>query len=29
MWFPLALITALFWGGSDLFSKMGTDSRDK
>ena len=29
MWFPLALITALFWGGSDLFSKMGTDPRDK
>lgn len=29
MWFPLALVTALFWGGSDLFSKMGTDPRDK
>lgn len=29
MWFPLALITALFWGGSDLFSKMGTDPRDR
>ena len=29
MWFLLALITALFWGGSDLFSKMGTDPRDK
>lgn len=29
MWFILALITALFWGGSDLFSKMGTDPRDK
>lgn len=29
MWFVLALITALFWGGSDLFSKMGTDPRDK
>lgn len=29
MWFPLALITALFWGGSDLFSKMGADPRDK
>lgn len=29
MWFIFALITALFWGGSDLFSKMGTDPRDK
>lgn len=29
MWFPLALITALFWGGSDLFSKMGTNPKDK
>lgn len=29
MWFILALITALCWGGSDLFSKMGTDPRDK
>lgn len=29
MWFLLALVTALFWGGSDLFSKMGTDPRDK
>ncbi len=29
MWFPLALLTAGFWGGSDLFSKMGTDPRDK
>lgn len=29
MWFPLAIITAVFWGGSDLFSKMGTDPRDK
>lgn len=29
MWFPLGLISALFWGGSDLFSKMGTDPRDK
>lgn len=29
MWFVLALITALCWGGSDLFSKMGTDPRDK
>ncbi len=29
MWFILALVTALFWGGSDLFSKMGTDPRDK
>lgn len=29
MWFLFALITAFFWGGSDLFSKMGTDPRDK
>lgn len=29
MWFVLALVTALCWGGSDLFSKMGTDPRDK
>lgn len=29
MWFPLALLTAGFWGGSDLLSKMGTDPRDK
>lgn len=29
MWFPLALITAIFWGGSDLFSKMGTNPKDK
>lgn len=29
MWFALALITAFCWGGSDLFSKMGTDPRDK
>lgn len=29
MWFILALVTALCWGGSDLFSKMGTDPRDK
>ena len=28
-WFPLALITTIFWGGSDLFSKMGSDPRDK
>ena len=29
MWFLFSLLTALAWGGSDLFSKMGTDSRDK
>ncbi len=29
MWFVLALIAALFWGGADLFAKMGTDPRDK
>lgn len=29
MWFILALVTAFFWGGSDLFTKMGTDPRDK
>ena len=29
MWFIFSLITALAWGGSDLFSKMGTNPRDK
>lgn len=29
MWFVLALIAALFWGGADLFAKMGTDPRDR
>lgn len=30
MWFWLALITLLFWSGSDLFSKIGCrDSKDK
>lgn len=29
MWFILALITIMFWGGSDLFSKMGSNSDDK
>lgn len=29
MWFPFALLTAIFWGGSDLFSKMGTNPKDK
>lgn len=29
MWFTMALITIFFWGGSDLFSKMGTDPNDK
>ncbi|MEG1427933.1 MAG: hypothetical protein RSC76_09620, partial [Oscillospiraceae bacterium] len=29
MWFVFSLITALCWGGSDLFSKMGTNPRDK
>ncbi len=29
MWFLFSLITALCWGGSDLFSKMGTNPRDK
>lgn len=29
MWFILSLITIFFWGGSDLFSKMGSKSDDK
>lgn len=29
MWFTFSLITALAWGGSDLFSKMGTNPKDK
>ena len=29
MWFLFALCTILFWGGSDLFSKMATDPKDK
>ena len=29
MWFVFSLLTALAWGGSDLFSKMGTDAKDK
>lgn len=29
MWFIFSLITALAWGGSDLFSKMGTNPKDK
>lgn len=29
MWFILSLITIAFWGGSDLFSKMGSKSTDK
>lgn len=29
MWFILSLITIIFWGGSDLFSKMGSKSTDK
>lgn len=29
MWFILSLVTIMFWGGSDLFSKMGSDSTDK
>ncbi len=29
MWFVLSLITIMFWGGSDLFSKMGSDPNDK
>jgi drug/metabolite transporter (DMT)-like permease len=28
MWFILSLLTVFFWGGSDLFSKMGTNPRD-
>lgn len=29
MWFILSLITIVFWGGSDLFSKMGSNASDK
>lgn len=29
MWFILSLITIFFWGGSDFFSKKGTDPQDK
>ncbi|MBQ6825710.1 MAG: DMT family transporter [Clostridia bacterium] len=29
MWFIFALITIFFWGGSDLFSKMGSNPKDK
>ncbi|MCL1905960.1 MAG: DMT family transporter [Clostridiales bacterium] len=29
MWFMFSLITIFFWGGSDLFSKKGTDPKDK
>lgn len=29
MWFTFSLFTALAWGGSDLFSKMGTNPKDK
>lgn len=29
MWFVFSLITALCWGGSDFFSKKGTNPRDK
>lgn len=29
MWFGFALITALSWGGADLFYKKGTDSNDR
>lgn len=29
MWFIFSLIAVLFWSGSDLFSKMGSDSEDK
>lgn len=29
MWFVFALITALAWGGADLFYKKGTDSQDR
>lgn len=29
MWFWFSLCTALAWGGSDLFSKMGTNPKDK
>lgn len=29
MWFILSIITIFFWGGSDLFSKIGSPSEDK
>ncbi len=29
MWFVFALLTALAWGGADLFYKKGSDSNDK
>ena len=29
MWFILSLVTIIFWGGSDLFSKMGSNPTDK
>lgn len=29
MWFLLSLLTIICWGGSDLFSKMGSKSTDK
>jgi drug/metabolite transporter (DMT)-like permease len=29
MWFIFSLITIVMWGGSDLFSKLGSDPRDK
>jgi len=29
MWFVLAMITALAWGGADLFYKRGSDKNDK
>ena len=29
MWFILSLITIVFWGGSDLFSKIGSKPTDK
>lgn len=29
MWFILSLITIMFWGGSDLFSKIGSKPEDK
>lgn len=29
MWFILSLVTIMFWGGSDLFSKIGSPKEDK
>lgn len=29
MWFVFALLTAIAWGGADLFYKKGSDSRDR